>query len=244
MKLCEYCKINQVKTINRRFCSKSCSAKWRVINDPSLVLRKFVKGYANWCDGLTKDTDVRVKKISDFQIEYNKDPKVRMRKREYLLDRIKNGLFGNGGLNKENSLVGLKQSKSRIAFIQNHPESIEAHSILMKKKWLDPKYVKAQMKARHVKPNKTELKLEKIIGSYGFWFVGDGKLIISGKCPDYWNGNYKLIELYGNYWHKEDNPQDRIDYFAKFGYETLVIWGNELKDEQGVRNRINNFLME
>lgn len=50
-----------------------------------------------------------------------------------------------------------------------------------------------------------------------FTFVGDGKVIIGGKNPDFINEkNKKLIEVYGDYWHKGQNPQDRIDYFVKF----------------------------
>jgi len=36
----------------------------------------------------------------------------------------------------------------------------------------------------------------------------------------------------------------RIDYFAKFGYETLVIWEHELKDEQEVVAKISKFISE
>ena len=55
------------------------------------------------------------------------------------------------------------------------------------------------------------------------------------------NGQKKCIELYGNYWHKNDNPQDRIDLFKQFGYDTLIIWEHELKDIEKVKNRIMKF---
>ena len=41
----------------------------------------------------------------------------------------------------------------------------------------------------------------------------------------------KLIEVYGDYWHKDDNPQERIDYFKKYGFDTLVLWEYEVWDE-------------
>lgn len=66
----------------------------------------------------------------------------------------------------------------------------------------------------------------------GEWkFVGNGQLIIDGKCPDFVNvnGQKKIIELYGERWHREDDPQDRIKAFQPFGYETLVIWVRELQ---------------
>ena len=99
-----------------------------------------------------------------------------------------------------------------------------------KHQWENPSYVKAVMEAREVKPNKTELRLEKIVFPFGFWFVGDGKLIVGGKLPDYWNGDHKLIELFGDFWHKGEDPQIRIDFFKRYGYDTLVIWEHELEN--------------
>jgi G:T-mismatch repair DNA endonuclease (very short patch repair protein) len=48
-------------------------------------------------------------------------------------------------------------------------------------------------------------------------------------------------ELYGDYWHKGQNPQDRIDMFKPFGFDTLVIWEKELKDMGAVTERIQEF---
>lgn len=95
-------------------------------------------------------------------------------------------------------------------------------------------------------PNKQEIKLMELLDSLypGEWkFVGDGTVFINGKCPDYINinGQKKLIELFGDYWHKGDNPQDRIDVFRPFGFDTLVIWERELKNIDSIRNRIREF---
>ena len=61
-------------------------------------------------------------------------------------------------------------------------------------------------------------------------YVGNGEFMIGGKCPDFvnMNGRKQLIELFGNYWHKDDNSQDRINYFKQYGFNTLIIWENEL----------------
>jgi very-short-patch-repair endonuclease len=60
-------------------------------------------------------------------------------------------------------------------------------------------------------------------------YVGNNQLNISGKNPDYVHksGN-KLIEYYGRYWHRNDNPNERIKFFRERGYECLVIWEDEL----------------
>ena len=68
-------------------------------------------------------------------------------------------------------------------------------------------------------------------------------MILSGKIPDFVNvnGKKKLIELYGDYWHRNDNPQDRINLFKKFGWDTLVVWEKELKDEILLKEKILEF---
>ena len=95
-------------------------------------------------------------------------------------------------------------------------------------------------------PNKQEIKLMGILDSMypGEWkFVGDGQVMIAGKCPDFINvnGHKKIIELYGEYWHQGDDPRDREAIFAPLGYKTLVIWQKELKHIKTVKNKIKKF---
>lgn len=68
--------------------------------------------------------------------------------------------------------------------------------------------------------------------------LGDGKFIPAGKSPDFINvnGQKKIIELYGDYWHgpemtgRTKEEKQRVDCFAKEGYQTLIIWEHELND--------------
>ena len=107
--------------------------------------------------------------------------------------------------------------------------------------------IKRLIEASHacLRPNKTEQKLIHIISANDlpFIYVGDGSFILGGKCPDFLNVNGKkqLIELYGEYWHKDDNPQDRIDFFQKYGFDCLIIWDYEIDDEETIVNRIKTF---
>lgn len=48
----------------------------------------------------------------------------------------------------------------------------------------------------------------------------------------------------GDYWHKGQNPQDRIDCFTPFGYRTLVIWESELKNINNVEQLIVEFIRQ
>lgn len=94
---------------------------------------------------------------------------------------------------------------------------------------------------QYLRPNKAELKLLAILEPFSFEYVGNGQLIIGGKSPDFWNGDHKLIELYGDYWHRGEDSQKRVDYFANYGYGCLVIWEDELKDREKVLSKITRF---
>jgi hypothetical protein len=142
---------------------------------------------------------------------------------------------------------GMREKYKQLAIIaSNKPERKAKHSEFMNKCWKDPEFIKKQMKARNVAQNQQEKKLENILNELypnEYKFVGDGEVIISGKCPDFINinGKKKIIELFGDYWHEGENPQDRMDIFKPYGYETLVIWERELKDAEKIRDRISEF---
>ena len=99
----------------------------------------------------------------------------------------------------------------------------------------------------NIVPNKKEQELyeflQKVVPDE-YKFVGDGKTIdVGGLMPDFINinGQRKLIELYGDYWHDGDDEGHRIFYFRLFGYETLIIWEHELKDKDKLREKILTF---
>jgi hypothetical protein len=111
--------------------------------------------------------------------------------------------------------------------------------------WRDSEYVSKQMRARRLKPNKAELGLLSLLEVFGFEYVGDGlrkDFIIGGKCPDYSNNDHKLIELFGDYWHRDEDPQDKIDHYKKYGFDSLIIWERELKDKQVVLAKVKQFI--
>lgn len=116
-------------------------------------------------------------------------------------------------------------------------------------RWQNPEYkqrvVKRIFEANNAKPNKAEKRVDSILDSLfpsEYRYVGDGSFILGGFCPDFMNvnGQKKLIELFGDYWHREDNPQDRISRFEEFGYQTLIIWEHEL-DGEGLTEKLQEF---
>ncbi len=127
------------------------------------------------------------------------------------------------------------------------------YSCANKKKWQDKKFrnkqIKAVFEACNLSPNKPETLLIKLLNKLlpkTYKFVGDGKLIVNGFCPDFVNkDNNKIIEHYGNYWHNLSNYKERdkrrLIAYNEQGYKTLIIWEKELKDLAKVKNRILEF---
>ena len=124
-------------------------------------------------------------------------------------------------------------------------ESNKERSIGMTKAWAEGRMSEA-LAGCHRGPNKPETMILNILNSLfpNQWeYTGNFTFTIAGKCPDFvnCNGQKKVIEMYGDYWHRNDDPQDRIDLFSKFGYDTLIIWESELKDIRKVEKAIETF---
>ena len=209
-----------------------CGCKQKVNVGHKYIKGHNMKGIIPWNKGETKKT--------------NKGLLEGAKKRSII--RIKQLISGevyiwNKGLTKETDEKVLSQSKkvSNNPF-RKDPKYIEKQSKSMKKMWKDPKFIKKQIEGKLILPNKLEISFEKIILPFGFKYVGNRKLIIDGKCPDYINENiHMIIELLGCYWHHcpicfpelvdEDDLgylYDRMKHFKNNGYYTLFIWEHEI----------------
>jgi len=114
------------------------------------------------------------------------------------------------------------------------------------KLWQTKEFQEKQAKSRKLKPNGVEKELNSILNKLfpkEYKYVGNFQFWIEGKNPDFVNinGQKKLIELFGNYWHKGENPRNRINHFKKYGYNAIIIWEKELKDVNKLNNRLIEF---
>ena len=111
-------------------------------------------------------------------------------------------------------------------------------------------YVKSLIKSLHARPNKPEKILSKLLNklSKDYKYVGSGSFIIGGFNPDFinCNGQKKIIELYGDYWHNTPKAIERnklrIKTYRSYGYQTLIIWEHELENLDKVVNKIIKFI--
>jgi hypothetical protein len=142
-----------------------------------------------------------------------------------------------------------KWRKNQSLGLLGKPKSAE-HKAKLREARINPEtfdaWNKACLKASHVKPNGKEIFMMGLLNSLfpdQYKYVGDGEVIIGGKNPDFINinGQKKVIEYYGDRWHQGDNPQDRIDIFAQYGFDCLIIWGSELKNMDRVAKRLKIF---
>ncbi|MFH2043613.1 MAG: DUF559 domain-containing protein [Pseudomonadota bacterium] len=120
--------------------------------------------------------------------------------------------------------------------------------------WQDEKYrtktIKAMWRGLKLSPNKLEKRLNKLLNKLfpnEYKFVGNGKIILGGFCPDFINvnGQKKIIELYGDYWHNlpdwKDRDKKRLIAYKEYGYQTLIIWEHEFEDLNRIKNKLSEF---
>ena len=147
-----------------------------------------------------------------------------------------------------------EETKMYLAMInigKQHTEKTKQKMRKSKKElWQDPEFKEKSMLAigegLKIHPNKPETVILNLLNKMypGEWkYTGDWSYVIAGKNPDFVNCNSqkKCIELFGDYWHKDENPNYRKRIYAKYGWDTLVIWERELKNIERAKFRINRF---
>ena len=139
--------------------------------------------------------------------------------------------------------------RTRITNSFNSDKCRQLKRKAMKEKWDDDEYVEKILSAMGQSPNNLETFVDNITPD-NLRFVGDGSCwrwlpsLGKHKNPDFKiTGENKVIEVYGDYWHKDDNPQKIIDAFAEIGIECIIIWEHEIYDDlENTLGRIARFI--
>lgn len=139
--------------------------------------------------------------------------------------------------------VRKKISEAKIELYKD-PKEREKMSRIKKKQFEEhPEILKKILKSIQQKPNKMEEQLLEIVQPFGFEYVGNGDLIIGRKCPDFVNHEEnKIIELFGEPWHEEEEEEQRTKFFQKHGYDTLIIWSSDLDNADDIESRVEEFI--
>jgi len=179
-----------------------------------------------------------------------KNPETRMRAAQFLRSVPRETRSKNSKENWLNPTYRTKQIASRLG--KHYSPKTE----FKKGRKESPEIFAKRLKALHEKPNKMESKLLQIIenASLPYRYVGDGRpdVNIEGLSPDFINSNgeKKIIEFFGKPWHSINSPFSvgpksienvRKEIFARNGYQTLVIWDEELNNIESLVSKIKVF---
>ena len=147
-----------------------------------------------------------------------------------------------------------------------NPESREKKSMAGKKNWQNKEYrntviersnavrgtkeyLENYARGLNLKPNKAELKLDKIIQDCcpnEFVYNGDYKtgISIGHYIPDFVNvnGKKKVIELFGRYWHDAKEIRTRKKKMKLLGWDCLIIWDDEIRNIDKVKSKVKTFV--
>ena len=128
-------------------------------------------------------------------------------------------------------------------------------------KWADPEeHIRARNRLISLnlsgkmrqKPNLLEQRFQQLVGAR-IKFVGStlwAQPLIESRfdnmTPDFLViGANAVIEVFGNYWHRNDRAEDRVRLWNSAGYHCLVVWEKEIKnDPEAVRAKVNQFIEE
>lgn len=109
--------------------------------------------------------------------------------------------------------------------------------------WKNPNKYKHRGETLHSCPNRSEKKLIEIFDKNGVLLKYNTKMRIDGKTPDFiLPYEKKVVELFGVHWHKKKEEKQRINLFAQFGYQTLIIWDYELETPKEVVSKVRKFI--
>lgn len=127
------------------------------------------------------------------------------------------------------------------------------HKKIQKKLFKDKNFRKKQLKILQnglynsrrgmTYPEKLMFKMLKRL-KIGFEYTGNFTFDVNGKCPDFRIlRSRKLIEVFGDYWHESKEVKKKIKWYKKYGYECLVVWESDLKnDEENVQRVVKKYL--
>jgi len=145
------------------------------------------------------------------------------------------------------------RTKHRILTSQGiTQQSKQKRSKTMKNLWKNEEYrekqIKCVLQGLFKRPTSLEQKFIDFLEKYElpFSYCGDGSLLIGYKNPDFYenNGIKLCIEVADPFFHQptKEYEEKRLQHFLKWGWQCIVIWDDELYNEQTLLQRVLNFL--
>jgi len=139
--------------------------------------------------------------------------------------------------------------REKMIKIFNCPEFIAKSSEDKKKKWQNPEYQKMMAIARDMKPNNLEQFFNKLTPN-AVRYVGDFNFFITTNKqthnPDFKvKGQKKIIELFGDYWHRGEDPNELIREYKEVDWDCKIFWESEVYNKtEEVIAEVKTFVKE
>ncbi|GAI78435.1 unnamed protein product, partial [marine sediment metagenome] len=199
------------------------------------------KGQTPWIKGRTKETEPVLKRLGEIHSKRMRGRRLSENHRR----RISEGNKGRVFTEETKRKIGLK---SRVT---------------LKKLWKNPEYRAEQVKriisGWRRKPTRPEKRMIEIFEKHGLPFIYNGYIggmVIGGKVPDFISteGKQKVVEVFGRFFHDPNFPrhlspipesktfQGTIHHYSQHGYDCLIFWEDQLKDENFVLRKVRAFI--
>jgi hypothetical protein len=193
------------------------------------------RGNIPWNKGLTKKTDCRVmsysKRLKGRILSESTKEKIRQARQKHKWFSTCQGCGSTKGMNRSR-LCCFCAAAYRVA---KYPNGMKGKKLSKTHK---KRLLASSRRQRMTTPEKHILDiLQWMFNScspYKYSGSGPGCKILKlkngrHKRPDFVNEfDKKIIEVYGRYWHRNDNPKELIDEYKKIGWSCLVIWDDEI----------------
>jgi len=168
--------------------------------------------------------------------------KISKSRKELGLKGEKSSFYGKHHTEKNKRIFRERQ----IKYFQN-PENRKIYKERTKENWQNPDYVEKVMSGLEKTYNRRPTNPEKVFDELTpdiVRYVGNGAWWRNHHNPDFKiKGQNKVIEIYGDYWHRNDNPKDRIREYKEMGLECLVFWEHEVyEDTKRILKEVNEFI--
>ena len=227
--------------------------------------KRFRKGHIPWNKGLTKETDKRVAKNSGNLREqhYGSIIQETKQKKTWVTRRKRYGRTGMKNLTVEQLEHQEWVQKRHSEFMKRkNPMSNSEFRLKIGLKNIERwnKYTSEQREKKILelilggqrKPNSIEQKILQIVSKYflPFKFTGYKPYSgLNGYTPDFisTDDSKKIIEVFGDYWHKRKEvvvrDVKRLRIYKEKGFECLILWEQEIRSstEQELVERIRQF---
>jgi hypothetical protein len=98
----------------------------------------------------------------------------------------------------------------------------------------------ASIRSQHKRPNNLEVHFLDFIqrNRMPYRYTGNGEVWIGNHNPDFINvnGEKKVIELFGKYWHgekrmgmdKKEHEEDIVSHYSNYGFKCIIFWCYEI----------------